>query len=89
MPGVNYNDVCEILGITLMVDHIDPLCDKLFHRIASDEDHRLNSLLLPLYKNPRYNLRNHRLYNLPHVRTNRPKNSFIPAMAAEQIKFYR
>ena len=47
MPGVNYNNVCEILGITLMVDYIDPLCDKLFHRIASDEDHRLNSLLPP------------------------------------------
>ena len=69
MPGVNYNDVCEILGITLMVDHIDPLCDKLFHNIASNKDHRLNSLIPPLYKNPRYNLRNHRLYNLPHVRT--------------------
>ena len=47
MPGVNYNNACEILGITLMVDYIDPLCDKLFHNIASDEDHRLNSLLPP------------------------------------------
>ena len=49
MPGASYNNVYEILGITLIVDHIDPLCDKLFHRIVSNKDHRLNSLLPPLY----------------------------------------
>ena len=50
-----------------MVDHIDSLCDKLFHCIAFDADHALKSLLPPLCKNPRYNLRNQRPYNMPHV----------------------
>ena len=31
-----------------MVDHIESLCDKLFRCIASDKDHRLNSLLPPI-----------------------------------------
>ena len=71
-----------------MVDHIDSLCDKLFNCIASDTDHTLDSLLPPLYKNKRYNLRNHRPYDMPHVRTKRLKKSFILAMAAKQIEFY-
>ena len=53
LPSTSYNYACEILGITPMVDHIDSLCDKLFHSIASDKDHTLNRLLPPLHKNPR------------------------------------
>ena len=53
LPSTSYNNECEILGITPMVHHIDSLCDKLFHSIASDKDHTLNSLLPPLHKNPR------------------------------------
>ena len=66
-----------------MVDHIDSLCDKLFHCIASDADHALKSLLPPLCKNPRYNLRNQRPYNMPHVCTKK-----LLTMAAKQIEFY-
>ena len=53
LPSTSYNYACETLGITPMVDHIDSLCDKLFHSIASDKDHTLNRLLPPLHKNPR------------------------------------
>ena len=53
LPSTNYNNACEILGITPMVDHIDSLCDKLFHSIASDKDHTRNSLLPQLHRNPR------------------------------------
>ena len=53
LPSTSYNYACEILGITPMVDHIDSLCDKLFHSITSDKDHTLNRLLPPLHKNPR------------------------------------
>ena len=34
IPGTSYNNICEILGVTPMVDHFDSLCDKLFHSIA-------------------------------------------------------
>ena len=49
MPSTTYNNACEILGVIPMVYHIDKLCENLFHSIASDKDHRLDSLLLPLY----------------------------------------
>ena len=52
LPSTSYNYACEILGITPMVDHIDSLCDKLFHSIASNKDHTLNSLLPQLHRNP-------------------------------------
>ena len=87
MPGMSYNNACEILGIIPMVDYIDSICDKLFHSIAFDKDHTLNSLLPPLYKIPRYNLRNHRLYNMPHVRANRPKNLLYLQWPPSKLNF--
>ena len=77
MPDTSYNNACEILGESPIVDHIDSLCDELFYSITSDKDHRLNSLLPPLYKNPRYNLRNYRPYDRPHVRTNRANKELV------------
>ena len=48
MTGTSYDNACEILGIALMVDRTDSLCDKLFHSITSDKDQERNSLLPPL-----------------------------------------
>ena len=48
MTGTSYDNACEILGITLMVDRTDSLCDKLFQSITSDKDQERNSLLPPL-----------------------------------------
>ena len=83
----SYNNESGILGESTIVDHIDSLYDKLFYSITSDKDHRLNSLL-PLYNLPplliqESNIRNYRPYDIPHVRTNRAKNSFILAMACQ------
>ena len=87
MPDTSYGNAGEILGESPIVDHIDSLYDKLFYSITSDKDHRLNCLLPPFYKNPRYNLRNYRPYDIPHVRTNRAKNSFVLAMARQTNQF--
>ena len=87
MPGTSYNNACQILGIIPMVDYVDSLCDKLFHSIAFDKDHTLNSLLPPLYKIPRYNLRNHRLYNMPHVCANWPKNLLYLQWPPRKLNF--
>ena len=87
MPDRSYSNACEILGESPIVNHIDSSCDKLFYSITSDKDHRLNSLLPPLYKNPRYNLRNYRPCDIPHDCTNRAKNSFILAMACQTNQF--
>ena len=48
MHGTTYNNACKILAVTPMVYHIDTLCDNLFHSIASDKNHRLDSLFPPL-----------------------------------------
>ena len=81
MPSMNYINACEVFGVTPMVDHHSLLCNKLFSTVVSDVNYKLNSLLPPPNKSS-FNLRNNRpYYIMPHVHTNRARNSFILAMA--------
>ena len=52
------------------------------YQLYSDPGHRLNGLLPPRNE-PKYNLRNHRPFALPGLKTNRTKNTFIFSMARQ------
>ena len=75
-----YTSACCLLGITPITERHNLLCGKLFDKICSDTAHKLNSLLPPRNE-PKYNLRNHRPFAIPRLKTNRTKNTFIFAMA--------
>ena len=80
LPRTGYTIACGFLGITPTTEHHSLLCSKLFDQICSDTGHKLNSLL-PLRNEPKHNLRNQRPFAIPHLKTNRTKNTFIFGMA--------
>ena len=80
MPGTDYHTALERLGVKPMKEHHEHLCDKLFQSVMSDPNHKINNLL-PARRNPNYNLRNRRNFNIPRAHTNRTMNSFIFAMS--------
>ena len=82
LPRTDYSSACGLLGIMPMTEHHGLLCTRLFDQIYSDPGHRLNGLLPPRNE-PKYNLRNHRPFALPGLKTNRTKNTFIFSMARQ------
>ena len=82
LPRTDYSSACSLLGIMPMTEHHGLLCTRLFDQIYSDPGHRLNGLLPPRNE-PKYNLRNHRPFALPGLKTNRTKNTFIFSMARQ------
>ena len=82
LPRTDYSSACGLLGIMPMTEHHGLLCTRLFDQIYSDPGHRLNGLLPPRNE-PKYNLRNHRPFALPGLKTNRTKNTFIFYMAQQ------
>ena len=91
IPGKSCNNKCEILGVTPMVDNVIRYVISFSIASQSDKDHRLDSLLSPLYRNLRYNLRNHSLYSIPDIRTNKPNERTVLYLPwpAKKIEFYR
>ena len=72
LPHTGYTSACGLLGITPITKHHSLLCSKLFDEMCSDTGHKLDSLLPPRNE-PKYNLRNHRAFPIPHLKTNRTK----------------
>ena len=64
--------------LSTLYDRRNDQCIKLFNSISSDQ-HKFACLLSPNHQGY-YNTRQERVYDLPHFRTNRCKNSFKPAM---------
>ena len=77
-PGMDYADVLVQHNVTSLFERREAICDKYFKKLL-DSSHKLNYLIT---KAPTcsYNLRVQRRYCVPRARTNRFKNSFIPAM---------
>ena len=80
LPRMGYASACSLLSITPTTGHHSLLCSKLFDQICSDTGHKLNSLL-SFRNESKYNLKDHRPFAIPHLKTNGTKRTFIFAMA--------
>ena len=78
-PNTDYQAVLVNLNIEPIIQHHSKLCNKLFRAARSDPSHKLNCLLPPKHDSS-YNLRKKRIFDIPRMRTDRAKNSFIMAM---------
>ena len=83
-PTLNYNASLGRCGLSTLHERRAVLCDRLFNTISSPS-HKLNRLL-PAKHSAAYNTRHQRVYNLPHMRTDRFRSSFIPAMCIHADK---
>ena len=83
-PGASYCHNLELFNVGILKNRRREFCTKLFYSVVHNTDHKLYHLL-PLKYVPRYNLRRQRLFNPPICRTNRYKNTFIPAMICKQF----
>ena len=82
-PGLHYIDALQIAQIPPLDTRRRELCMKTFEKIAKTNN-RLNHLLPPTREVAHgRTLRNKDCLSLPKCRTNRYKNSFIPAMCFE------
>jgi hypothetical protein len=79
MPDVVYRDALKFLNIKPMENHHENLCDNLFRSEMLDTNHKICHLL-PERHNLGHFLRNENNFNIPLIKTNRTKNSFIFAM---------
>ena len=77
-PGQDYQTATKILNVKPLKDQHEHLCEKLFKAAISDPIHKIGKLL-PTRNEANYDLRNKRTFNVPRVRTNRLKNTFILA----------
>lgn len=77
----DYQTGLEQLNIKPMKEHHEHLCDKLFESIIRNPDHRLNTLIQKRHDTV-HDIRNQRNFNLPQIKTNRTKNSFILSMCS-------
>ena len=79
-PQLDYQSALDKSNLTSLAQHHDELCCNLFRDIISDPSHKLHNILPPRH-NPKYQTRHQRTFNLPSIRTNRHKNTFIPYMS--------
>ena len=80
-PYASYSECLVRFDLVTLHARRVALCSKLFESITSCPDHKLVPVLPPKREH-RYNLRESRAYAMPHARTNRFKNTFIPSMCA-------
>ena len=76
--GKDYQTATKMLNVKPLQDHHEHRCEKLFKAAISDGAHKIGKLL-PTRNEAKYDLRNKRTFNVPRVRTNRLKNTFILA----------
>ena len=79
MPNVDYRDALELLNIKPMEIHHENLCDNLFRSVLLDTNHKI-SHLLPQRHDSGHFLRNENNFNIPFIKTDRTKDSFVFAM---------
>lgn len=78
LPGIPYEEGLTSAGLCSLSERREKACFKLFRKIVSNPEHKLSDLL-PSRAKITYNLRKSRTFNQFKVKTNRFKNSFIPA----------
>lgn len=81
-PEENYGDALQITGLQSLADRRDRLSRELFTSVSLNNNHKLADLLPPLNSN-NINLRSSSKYELPVLKTNRFKNSFINYYASK------
>ena len=77
-PATTYENALEIASLSSLKQRREKLVAKLFTSSIKDQDHQLNCLL-PNKKRSCYNFRKKNTFTLPKCRTDRYKNTFIPA----------
>jgi hypothetical protein len=77
-PATTYENALENANLSSLKQRREKLVAKLFTNIIKDQDHQLNCLL-PNKKRSCYNFRKKNAFTLPKCRTDRYKNTFIPA----------
>ena len=76
-PGLNYNEELTRTDLVPVNEHHRNLYNSLFNDILNNKSHRLRYFLPPLLKDTRYTLRHTKTFDVPKVKTNRAKNTFI------------
>ena len=79
-PDKSYKHCLVSFGLSTLYDRRNDQGIKLFNSISSDQ-HKFACLLSQNHQGY-YNTRYESVYDLPHFRTNRCKNSFKPAMCS-------
>jgi hypothetical protein len=79
--GISYPCNLDVLNLNTLKERRQDLCTKLFNSIVSDPSNKLHHLLPPRQE-AKYNLRHKREFDMPRLRTNRFKNTFIQAMSS-------
>ena len=82
MPNVDYRDALKLLNIKPMESHHEYLCDNLFRSVMLDTNHKFCHLL-PERRNSGHFLRKENNSNIPHIKTDGTKNSFIFAVCSK------
>ena len=81
-PEERYGDALKLTGLQSLADRRDRLCRELFNSVSINNNHKLADLLPPLNSN-NINLRSTSKYDLPVLKTNRFKDSFINYYASK------
>ena len=82
LPGKSYSDRLSITSLNSLHDRRYQLTKKTFNSIVANRNHELHDLL-PDVNVSSYFLRNPRDFNIPKCKTNRFKQSFLPACASD------
>jgi hypothetical protein len=83
-PGVSYPQNLEKFDLSSLLHRRKELCDQLVFKITRDSSHNLHNLLPPKHET-KLNLRKKRTFNIPHIHTNRHKNTFVHSMSNQNI----
>ena len=81
-PKERYADALKLTGLQSLADRRDRLCRELFNSVSINNNHKLAVSLPPLNSN-NINLRSTSKYDLPVLKTNRFKDSFINYYASK------
>ena len=73
---MDYGEALKMGNLERLKDRREKLCEKLFREIEENEDLKLHGLL-PEMNKAVHIFKTIRKYNLPTIRTNRFKDSFI------------
>ena len=83
-PEERYGDALKLTGLQSLADRRDRLCRELFNSVSINNNHKLADMdLLPPLNSNNINLRSTSKYNLPVLKTNRFKDSFINYYASK------
>ena len=75
-PSLSYSGAIVESGLTTLYQRREEISQRTFNELANDNEHKLYHLL-PIRSNSNYAARHQRKFNLPRVKTERCKNSFI------------